>query len=124
MGGFMASVKFIEHKGKRILHMDFAYSEMKEVMDAIDEAAALVEKEPPMSVLGLVDVSVSRFDKELTDKLKEFTAHNKPYMRMTAIVGIEKIKKVIYLAVMAFSGRKNLILKDTVEEAKDWLAAQ
>jgi hypothetical protein len=114
----------MEHKGKRILHMDFSYSEINEIIKAIDEAAKLIEKEPPVSVLGLVDVTASRFDKAVSDKLKDFTAHNKPYMKMTAIVGIEKIKKVIYLAVMSFSGRKNLILKDTVEEANDWLAAQ
>lgn len=120
----MSSVKWIEHKGKRILHMDFSNSEPADVAGTIDEAALIIEKEPPASILGLVDVSASRFDKGLADKLKVFSAHNKPYMKMSAVVGIEKVKKVIYLAVLVFTGRKNLILKDTVEEAKDWLISQ
>ena len=120
----MSSLKFVEHKGKQILLMDFAYSEMEEVIKTIDEAALIIEKQPPQSVLGLVDVRASRFNNELSEKLKVFTAHNKTYMKVSAIVGVEKIKKVIYLAVLAFTGRKNLILKDTVEEAMDWLVTQ
>jgi hypothetical protein len=120
----MASVKFIEYKGKQILLMDFAYSEMSEVIKTIDEAALIIEKQPPMSVLGLVDVRASRFNTELADKLKAFSAHNKPYMKMTALVGVEKVKKVIYLATLVFTGRKNMMLKDTVEEAMDWLVTQ
>jgi hypothetical protein len=56
--------------------------------------------------------------------VKEFTKHNEPYMKITALIGVEGIKKVIYDAVLLFTKRKNLILKNSKEEALDWLAEQ
>lgn len=120
----MACVKFIEHKGRRILFIDFAFSGMKDIISTMDEASLIIEKQPPLSVLCLVDVRESSYDNTISEKLKIFTSHNMPYMKVTAIAGVEKTKKVIYQAVTAFTGRKNLILKDTVEEGANWIAAQ
>jgi hypothetical protein len=53
--------------------------------------------------------------------MKEFTKHNKPYVKASAVVGISGIKKIIFHAVMLFSGRK-IHACDTLEQAKDWLA--
>src|ERR1035437_9702122 len=123
----MACVKFIELKGRRILFIDFAFSSMKDIISTIEEASLIIEKQAPLSVLCLVDVRESSYDNTISEKLKIFTSHNMPYMKVTAIAGVEKTEKtikVIYQAVTAFTGRKNLILKDTVEEGANWLAAQ
>jgi len=56
--------------------------------------------------------------------LKEFIKHNEHYIKITALIGVEGLKKVSYSGVLLFAGCKNLILKDTKQEAMDWLAAQ
>ncbi len=120
----MAEVKWIEHAGKKILLMDFSYSEKQEVLDAVKKTMSITEKEPPASILGLVDVSKSSFDNDVAASMKELAKHNKPYIKMSVVVGVDGIKRVIYNAAIVFSGRKNLVLKSSREEAMEFLVKQ
>jgi hypothetical protein len=120
----MAGARFIQHRGKKILHMDFAYSKFEEVLSAINQSSELVKNEPKGSVLGLVDVRKSAFNKDVAQALKELAAANTPYIKMSVVVGIDGIKAVIFNAVLVFTQRKNLITMDDIEKAKDFLAAQ
>ena len=52
--------------------------------------------------------------------MKQFSAHNKPYVKAAAVVGITGLKKIIFGAVMAFS-RRNLESFEDMEQAKRWL---
>ena len=55
--------------------------------------------------------------------MKEFVHANKPHVRAAAVVGIDGLKKIVYEAVMRFSGRNVPVFPD-LETAKDWLVAQ
>ena len=57
----------------------------------------------------------------MSDGLKQFTAHNKPYVKAGAVVGVTGLKRIIFSAVVTFS-RRNLEAFDDVEQAKHWLA--
>ena len=119
----MAKTEFIEHKGKKILFMDFSKSQKKEILKAIEQTKNMAEKQiKPGTGLGLLDVTDSDFDPDIVKALKDLAAHNKQFMRMTAIIGVEGLKTAIYSVVMEFTGRKNLVLFDDIEKAKDWLA--
>ena len=120
----MPSYQWIQHKGKRILYMDIAVQTTEELIDITERIKPVIEKEHPHSILCLCNVKGSRFNTEITQVLKEFTKHNEPYMYMTALLGVEGLKKVIYDAVLMFTRRKNLVLKNSREEALDWLAEQ
>lgn len=116
-------VSFINHKGKKILLIDFSGRKAEEVINIIAEAKELIKKQPEKSLLTLTDGTNTRFDPKVAEGLKEFAAHNKPYVRAGAVVGITGIVKIVYNAVMKFSGR-NLPAFDDIETAKDWLAGQ
>ncbi len=119
----MPKTEFIEHKGKKILFMDFSNSQKKDILKALEQTKGMIEKQiKPGTGLGLMDVTDSDFDPDIVKALKDFAAHNKPYMRMTAIIGVEGLKTAIYSVVAEFTGRKNLVLFDDIEKAKDWLA--
>lgn len=121
----MSETKFIEHKGRRILLMDFSNTKDKaQVMRTCGEIKALVEKEPENSIYGLVDITGSPFDSEIAQALKELAKHNKPYVKVSATVGVQGIRMVILRGIMAFSGRKNFEIIETREKALDWLAEQ
>jgi hypothetical protein len=120
----MAQVKFITHKGKKILLADFTYSKPEEMLDAIEEVKKTVKKYPQKSVLALIDVRYSPFDTVLSGALKHMAAADRPYIKMTAIVGVTGLKKLAYKAMIRFSGRKNIFIFDRIETAKDWLAEQ
>ncbi|PKL91082.1 MAG: hypothetical protein CVV21_09825 [Candidatus Goldiibacteriota bacterium HGW-Goldbacteria-1] len=118
----MAGCSIINHKGKKIVHMDFSNSNQEEVMSTMKQAEALIRNQPPESVLGLLDISGSMYNKEIAAAFKDFAAGNKPFIKMTAVVGLEGIKKVLYDAVLMFTRRKNLVAMDSLEKAKDFLA--
>jgi hypothetical protein len=113
-------VKFIKHGGRDILFLNFAGSNTNDVLCTIDEAKQVIGVQPEGSLLTLTDVTNARFNEAVTEQMKEFTAHNKPFVKAAAIIGISGIKKIIFEAVMMFSKRKIHIFEN-VNEAKEWL---
>jgi flavodoxin len=117
----MERVQFIQHKGKKILHLNFADCTADEVLTVIDQAEAAIRTQARQSVFTLTDVTNTTFNSNVSDAMKEFVIHNKPYIVASAVVGVTGLKQIIYNAVMKFSGRK-LTAFDSLAEAKDWLA--
>ncbi len=112
---------FITHNGKELLFVDFSNCKPGDVFLIIDEAKKNIRSRPENSILTLTDVTNLRFDDRVSEQMKEFTAHNRPYVKAAAVVGVEGVKKIILNAVMLFSKRKFHTF-DTIESAKNWLA--
>ena len=119
----MAGAKFIVHQGRRILALDMSRCELDDIVHVIKEAKKLICQEPLNSVFTLTDVRGTHPSSSATRVLKEFTVHNKPYVRAGALVGVDALRKIAYAIVLKFSGR-NFSLFDDIEEAKNWLAQQ
>lgn len=117
----MAGVSFITHKGVRILYEDFSHSKTDDVLALIEQAKTIIRTQPEKSVLAIVNVQGSSFDNRVTSALKQFAKENTPYMKCAAVYGIEGLKEIIFRGVLAFTGRKNLVLSKSLEEAKDFL---
>jgi len=116
----MERVRFIEHNGKKILFLDFSRISAQTVLSVIVEAKAVIRTQPPRSVLTLSDVTGAGFNEEVTQAMKDFVVHNKPYVTAAAVVGANGFRQVILNSVMWFSGRR-LHAFSTADEAKDWL---
>ncbi len=114
-------VRFIRHQEKDILFLDFSNSGTDDVLRTIEDAKRVISGRPEMSLLTLTDVTNARFNEQVGEGMKQLTAHNRPYVKAAAVVGITGLKKIIFGAVMAFS-RRNIESFDTVDEAKRWLA--
>jgi hypothetical protein len=120
----MARTKWVDHRGKKIFFVDFAKTDAAGVKEAIEEAKPVISRQAERSLLCLVDATATKFSLEISDLIKEFTMHNKPYMNVTAIIGIAGITKVVLNTAIAFTKRDNLIVKNSLEEALDFLAAK
>ena len=118
----MASVKFIEHKGKKILYEDYSESNPDEIVKLLEEAKKIIHAQPEGSVIALVNVKNTKFDRVVTNAMKEFVKSNTPYIKVSAVYGMEGLMDVIFRGIVAFTGRKNLKVFNDVEEAKDFLA--
>ena len=116
-----ARVKFIKHNAKEILFLDFSNSMPHEILQTIDDAKRMISARPEGSILTLTDVTNARFNDAVSDGLKQFTAHNRPYVKAGAVVGVTGLKRIIFAAVITFS-RRNLEAFDDIELAKQWLA--
>ncbi len=116
-------VKFIEHKGKKILHLDFSQARADEVIHIIRKAKDVIAAQPANSIRTLTDVTDLKFNTDASEAMKEFASHNKPFVTAAAVVGVTGLKRIIYNAVVKFSGR-NLVVFDSHGQAKDWLVEQ
>jgi hypothetical protein len=117
----MPEVSFISYKGLRILYEDFSNGKPDDILPSIEKAKAVIASQPKKSVLALVNVKGAGFDMSVTAALKEFVKGNEPYMKCAAVYGVEGLKEVIFKSILAFTGRKNLVLCKTLEEGKDFL---
>jgi hypothetical protein len=119
----MERVKYITHKWMQILLLDFSYCGADDAQKTMDIAKRLIRAESESSLLILTDVTGARYNLETVEKLKDFANGNKPYVKASAVIGLDGMKKIIYNAVRIFSGR-NIPAFDDVEKAKEWLIKQ
>lgn len=119
----MAGVSFIIHKGARILYEDFAsMNNDEEELAILKKGREIIDQQPEKSVLALLNVKNTNFSPKVTQTLKEYAKANTPYMKFAAVYGIEGLKEILFKSVMLFTGRKNIAIFKTLEEAKDFLA--
>ena len=115
--------KWINHKGVKIILADYSGcgGELERLKSEVEYASDLTLREPPNSVLSLVDVTGTSGTPEIMDFLKSAAAKTKPHVRKMAVVGVQGYKRILLRAVTAFSGQ-TIYPCDTIEEAKNWLA--
>jgi hypothetical protein len=122
-GLIVIRAKFMQHNGKRILAVDLSHCDLDDLVLAVKETKKLISQEPLETVLSLVDVRGTNPSSSIVRVMKELAVFNKPFVRVGAIVGIDKSKLVDYALILKFSGR-SFTLFDEPEEAKNWLAQQ
>jgi len=120
----MGRISEVEHKGKRILIQDFSGMHPGEEFDrTIAEAKGFIAGQPAKSVLSVFDATGAVYNAAVLAALKDFTAHNKPFIRASAVVGVEGILSIALMAVSKFSGRTFKGCRDR-QSAMDWLVEQ
>jgi hypothetical protein len=122
----MVGVSTINHNGKQILYIDFSslnVHDIEKLKTAVNQAKEEIRKHPPKSLLIITDVSNTYFDFKMVETVKEYTMHNTPYVKASAIVGLFGLQKIILMTVKTITGRDFYIAK-SVEDAKEWLIKQ
>lgn len=119
----MSRVNFVEHRGQKILHLDFSNCKSDEVLVVIDRAKAVIAAQPPKSLFVMSDFTGAGFNTQVVDALKGFVNHNKPFVVASAVVGVTGLKQIVFNTVTKFSGRR-LHAFNSLDEAKGWLSSQ
>jgi hypothetical protein len=118
--------EFIEYNGKKILYLNFVNMAKLDIPVFLEEAKKLVLPNPPGSVLFLANVYKMSFDKATVKNFVAFFKSNRPFVKRTAVIGLDSIKKMLYEASLVLSGRgsENTKVFDGLNaetRAKDWL---
>jgi hypothetical protein len=116
-------VRFIEHKGCPILLIDFQGCEPPAFLERIRYARSVIGRQPFGSTRTLTLVTKARFNNQVSEAIKEYTAHNKPYVRAAAVVGLSGLQEIVYNVIIKLTGR-NLATFSDIAAAKDFLASQ
>lgn len=115
-------VSFIRHHGIEILHIDWSNASPAEMLDTMSEVKRVISARPLRSVRTLTTVEGAHMDRAVTDALKDYVAHNKPYVLAGAVVGLNDLKMIAFNFVNRVTGRA-LRAIDSVDAAKNWLVA-
>ena len=117
-------VRFLDHKGKRMLLVDQSSLSREEVMQVLNATRLLVAKQPPgRTLLVMVDVRGSRFNPDSIAESKRVATANEPWVLATATVGMDRLGAIMLKQVYSAAKRTFENFK-TPEEAKDWLVQQ
>jgi hypothetical protein len=120
----MERIRFITHRGVRVLLLDMTnLTDFDEELRQIEAAKRVIAAEPPKSLLLLTDVTGSRYNATVMAAMKEMGAHNTPFVKACAAVTQAAAHRVAMAAVAMFT-RRPLKPFSTREEALDWLASQ
>ena len=112
-------LEWIEHKGKRILYVDFSGLKPHEILQAMDENQEEILRQPADStILTLTNMSGTRTTTEMNEKGKEIAAATQGRVKAAAVIGLSGIQKVIAMGV------RSIHTEDSMEDAKDWLVSQ
>src|SRR4051794_18641167 len=95
-------VRFLIHKGHRVLLCDFNSAGRAEALAALTEIQDTVARETLNSVLTLGDFTDAEIDRTVATRMKEVLARDRPYVKRSAWVGVEDLPKVFYDNFKAF----------------------
>lgn len=120
----MDRIRFVEHRGHRILVLDYSdIRDPEQALAAIEAGRRLVAAQPPRSLLLMTVVRGARYNAEVLGAMKNLAAHNAPFVKASAIVGMSPLHRAAYRTILLFT-RRNIPAYETEQEAMDWLAAQ
>jgi hypothetical protein len=120
----MERTRFIDHKGKQILLLDYAgIRDPEEALREIQDSKAFVARQPKGSLRVITLVRDARYNAAVLQGMKDLAAHNAPYVKASAVVGMGGLHRIAYQAVILFS-KRNIKTFDGEAEALDWLATQ
>ena len=119
----MRPPEFKNYKGQRILHIDISDMRIENKQEAIEgiEAARIeVAKHPKNSLLILTNVQNAQYDMEIAKHMREYVAHNAPFVKRSAVIGLKGLQIPLYNAINKITGR-NVKSFSTEDQAKEWL---
>ena len=114
----MSRIEEFTREGKRFVYIDF--SNMKtneEIRSLTEQAKPVISKYPPKSVYTITNFDNMHFDRDSKNLITPYTEANKPYVISGVIIGMDGFKKVMANTIFSVSGRKDLSILSTKEEA-------
>ena len=116
-------VRFLEHRGQRILLVDLSHCSAAEILGLLPEIQDVVTSEPRDSVLSLADYTGAEVHREVADRVKKTLVFDRPHVKKSALVGTDHVPQVFLEAFHTFA-RRDFGLFQTREEAMEWLVAE
>ncbi len=126
----MDRVRWIEHKGKKILLIDYSGlhagipEEKKAVFDCMARGRELTDAEEG-KIRYLSDVTDTKSDNEIVDGLREFAIYtaSRGKIEKSVVVGLAGMQKVLMNMINLMSNAKR-VMRNTRPEGLDYLTEE
>lgn len=120
-GEHVERLRYVEHRGKRVLLADVSTCNEEQLAECIRAVPQYVTKLAEHSVLLLGDFTGAHFTKETIEQLKIAAVFDRPHVAKAAWVLSDNLHKVVLESIRNFSAREIAVFA-TREEALDYLA--
>jgi hypothetical protein len=119
---YMGCSEIINHKGKNVFLVNLANCSPQTTFSVLDEAAAMIALSEPKSALILTDSTGATYNSEVSNAMKNFSGKNTPYVKGSAVIGADAMRKVL-VAAIRLATKRDIRTFDSREEALDWLVS-
>jgi hypothetical protein len=116
-------IRFIEHKGKQILLLDFSLATAAQMIPLLMQVRTTVALHGPKSLLILANYEGAEIDDKVAMKIKEVLALDRPFVKKAAWLGTEHIPRALSENFHIFSQRETATFR-TQREGLDWLVQE
>ncbi len=117
----MSRVQLLPCKGKTIILIDLSNTTPEEISHTLGEATVIVAKQGPKNARVLTDVTNATYNPQVAQMIKQFTTNNTPYVRSSAVVGVDGVRFVLLQTVNMLT-RREIKIFPSREKAKEWLS--
>jgi hypothetical protein len=116
-------VKWIMHKGRRILSVNYSGLQHEPLLAVIKQVRAFYEGQAKASVLAMVDVRGALGSQDVVGELKDVATATRDLDKKSAIIGITGLKKVLLSTINRFSGH-DMKAFENEQDALEWLVSE
>ncbi len=103
-----------------VVYNDMSETKPTEAIDLCLQSREILREFPPHTAYVLVNVTNISFHSQLVQVIKETTKINSPYVKTTAVFGLEGFTKTLLKMVANFSKRE-MVIVDHYDEGLDFL---
>lgn len=115
---------FIEAHGVKVFYIDFTNLQSEHEIEAVlYESKSVIRSQPQKSMVNLANIEGMHFNNRIKELFVEYVKGNAPYVRHSAIVGVNGLKRIVFNGVMKLSGR-DVRCFDSADDARKWLAGR
>lgn len=113
---------YIEQNGVRIFYIDFSsLKSYTEIETLIVESKRFIRSQAPKSMITLANIDNMHFNGQIKDLFVEYVRGNAPYVRHSAITGVDGLRRIVLNGVLKMTGR-DVRCHESLDQAKLWLA--
>lgn len=111
----------ILYKGVNIYYMDFSNLRTEKIIfEKMEEFIKYIISQPESSVYALTNLQNMYFNKIIFQRFKEFVIKDKPFIKKSAIIGLDGLIKVMFNGIVKTT-KRDLHAFNSIEEAKEFL---
>jgi len=118
----MAGSEIIKHQNKEVVIVDLSKCAPETTFRILKEAAVKISQFAPKSALILTDSTDAVYNREVSSAIKAFSTGNTPYVKGSAVVGADAMRKILVSAVRMVT-KRDIRTFDTRDQALDWLVS-
>lgn len=109
------------YKGKKIILIDLNGVQPDGIKSRVDFAKRIIFISEQNSVLLLTDFRDMKYDRERTDYAIQVSKDIKPFIKKSALLGVDGMKKIVFNSMLFITKRKNMRPFSDAQEALEWL---